>query len=116
MKLLLSLATLTCCLLFAGVASSRTRLAQPARSAAELYTKYCVSCHGLDGQSKTSKGKLSHARNISSAEWQEAVSDERIFNSIMNGRSGRGNMPAFSKKISDDEADSLVTYVRGLKK
>jgi len=41
------------------------------------------------------------------------VSDERIFNSIMNGK---GKMPAFGKKLSEPEIDALVTHVRGLKK
>jgi mono/diheme cytochrome c family protein len=83
------------------------------RSAAELYSKNCATCHGRDGRAKTFKAKLNHARNISDPEWHARVSDERIFNSIMNGK---GKMPAFGKKISEQEIDALVTYVRGLKK
>ena len=86
-----------------------------ARSAPVLYRKYCVSCHGSDGRAKTSKGKFSHARDLTDAQWHDDVSDERIFNSIMNGRNVRGNMPAFSDKISQAEAESLVTFVRRLK-
>jgi mono/diheme cytochrome c family protein len=41
------------------------------------------------------------------------VGDERIFNSIMNGK---GKMPAYGKKLSEQEIDALVTYVRGLRK
>jgi len=84
-----------------------------ARSAAELFAKNCASCHGKDGRSKTFKAKLNHARNISDPEWQMRVSDERIFNTIMNGK---GKMPEFGKKLSEQEIDALVTYVRGLKK
>jgi mono/diheme cytochrome c family protein len=84
-----------------------------ARVAAELYAKHCSSCHGGDGRAKTIKGKLKHARNLTDSEWQGKVSDERIFNSIMNGK---GNMPAFGKKLSEQEIDSLVAYVRGLTK
>ena len=86
-----------------------------ARSAPQLYRKYCVSCHGSDGRAKTSKGKFSHARDLTDAQWQEDASDARIFNSIMNGRNERGNMPAFSNKINEKEADSLVDFVRRLK-
>ena len=82
------------------------------RTAPQLYRKYCVSCHGSDGRAKTSKGKFSHARDLTEAQWQEEVTDERIFNSIMNGRSVRGNMPAFSNKIDQKEAESLVNFVR----
>jgi len=97
---------------FANVVRS-VPAASSARSAAELYSKNCASCHGSDGRAKTFKAKLNHARNLSDPEWQERASDERIFNSIMNGK---GKMPAYSKKISEPEIDSLVTYVRGLKK
>ncbi|HEU4795070.1 MAG TPA: cytochrome c [Pyrinomonadaceae bacterium] len=86
-----------------------------ARSAPQLYRKHCVSCHGSDGRAKTSKGKFSHARDLTDAQWQEEASDARIFNSIMNGRNERGNMPAFSNKINEKEADSLVNFVRKLK-
>jgi mono/diheme cytochrome c family protein len=86
------------------------------RPASQTYRRYCVSCHGADGKAKTSKGKYSHARDLTDAEWQNDVSDERIFNSIMNGRNqGHGNMPSFANKLNDKEADSLVSYVRGLK-
>lgn len=86
-----------------------------ARPPAQLYRRYCVSCHGTDGKAKTSKGKYSHARNLTEAQWQADVSDERIFNSIMNGRNVRGNMPAFANKLNEQEIDSLVNFVRGLK-
>jgi len=109
------------CLIFflitaSGVLASRTRggpVSAEAKSATQLYSKNCASCHGRDGRSKTFKAKLNHARNLSDPEWQERVSDERIFNSIMNGK---GKMPAYGKKLSEQEIDGLVTYVRGLKK
>src|SRR6201991_5317497 len=85
------------------------------RTAPQLYRKYCVSCHGSDGKAKTSKGKFSHARDLTDAQWQTDVSDERIFNSIMNGRNVRGNMPAFSDKLNEKEVNSLVTFVRAFK-
>lgn len=104
-----SLVFLVCIAVFAANANNK------ARSAPQLYRKYCVSCHGTDGRSKTSKGKFSHARDLTEAQWQDEVSDERIFNSIMNGRNVRGNMPAFSNKINQKEAESLVNFVRRLR-
>lgn len=83
------------------------------RSAAQIYSKYCVSCHGKDGSSKTFKAKFNHARNLTDSDWQTSVSDERIFNSINHGK---GKMPSFTKKMTEAEIDSLVNYVRGLKK
>ena len=86
-----------------------------ARTAAQLYRRYCVSCHGNDGKAKTSKGRFGHARDLTDPQWHADVSDERIFNSIMNGRDISGNMPAFSNKMNEKEVESLVTFVRGLK-
>lgn len=85
------------------------------RQAGVLYRKYCISCHGSDGRAKTSKGKFNHARDLTNTEWQDDVSDERIFNSIMNGRDVAGTMPPFSKKINQKEAESLVNFVRKLR-
>ena len=75
----------------------------------------CADCHGTDGKAKTSKGKFSHARDLSDPQWQTEVSDARIFNSIMNGRNERGNMPPFANKLNEKEVDSLVEFVRRLK-
>lgn len=83
------------------------------RSATSLFAKSCASCHGKDGRSKTFKAKFNHARDLTDPQWQASVSDERMANSITNGR---GKMPRFGKKMSEAEIDSLVLYVRGLKK
>jgi mono/diheme cytochrome c family protein len=102
-------------LMLVGVSSVASYAAtQRARSASQLYRRHCVSCHGNDGRAKTSKGKFSHARDLADAEWQADVSDERIFNSIMNGRNVRGNMPAFSNKLNEKQVNSLVGFVRKL--
>jgi mono/diheme cytochrome c family protein len=101
---------------FAGRSLKGTRISTSnasASSAAELYAKNCASCHGKDGRAKTFKGKLKHARDLADPEWQARVSDERIFNSIMNGK---GKMPAYGKKLSEQEINALAAYVRGLKK
>ena len=99
-----------------AVLASRTPggpVAASARSATQLYSKNCTSCHGRDGRANTLKAKRNHARNISDPEWQERVGDERIFNSIMNGK---GKMPAYGKKLSEQEIDALVAFIRGLRK
>ena len=97
----------------ASSAMNSSSSAEADRSAAALYKSYCATCHGNDGRAKTIKGRLKHTRDITNAEWQDNVSDERIFNSISNGH---GKMPAFGKKLSETEIDSLVNYVRRLRK
>jgi mono/diheme cytochrome c family protein len=78
-----------------------------------LYDKKCAECHGKDGQSHTFRGKHTHSRDLSDPQWQDQVTDERIYNSIANGK---GKMPGFGKKVSDGDINSLVTFVRSLRK
>ena len=72
----------------------------------------CARCHGKDGRAHTMRGRLSHARDMTNASWQNEVTDERLFNSITKGK---GKMPAYGKKLSEDQIDALVRYVRQLK-
>ena len=97
---------------FMAYASKITREENSKVSAADakaLYDSKCAKCHGKDGRAKTFRGGLTHARDLSAADWQSDVSDERIYNSISNGK---GKMPSFKKKLSDDQINSLVSYVR----
>ena len=73
----------------------------------------CAKCHGKDGRAKSLHGKHVHARDLTDAAWQGNVSDERLFNSISNGK---GKMPDFKKKLSEEQIDVLVRYVRQLKR
>jgi len=84
-----------------------------AGDAAASYNSKCAKCHGRDGRSKTTKGRFTHSRDLTETEWQNNVSDERIFNSISNGK---GKMPAFKKSLSESQIDELVSFVRRLKK
>lgn len=79
----------------------------------ELFNKNCAKCHGKDGRAKGFKAKLVGARNLTDGQWQDSVTDERLFNSINNGK---GKMPAYGKKLSEPQIDSLVQFVRSLKR
>jgi len=107
--------------LMATLVASATGSAEPQNNspstspstAAAIFGRRCASCHGKDGRAKTFKGRFRSARDLTDPKWQADVSDERIFNSITNGR---GKMPSFGKKLPEAEINSLVSYVRGLKK
>ncbi|MEK6333965.1 MAG: cytochrome c [Acidobacteriota bacterium] len=79
-----------------------------------VYDAKCAKCHGKDGRGKTLQGRQTHARDLTPAQWQNDVTDERLFNSISNGRGKK--MPGFKKQLSEAEIDGLVAYVRQLKK
>src|SRR3954468_5372510 len=98
-----------------GLSSAKMNraLSAGAPDAAATFNSKCAKCHGHDGTSKTFWGKRTHARDLSSAEWQNDVSDERIFNSISNGK---GKMPSYKKSLSESQIDELVNHVRRLRK
>jgi len=82
-------------------------------SGKELFEKNCAKCHGSDGEAKTFRGKFTHARNLTTADFQSNTSDEQIADAI---RTGPKAMPSFEKKLSADEINALVQYVRTFKK
>ena len=107
--------TLSAMLVLFQAARIQARVNHATASLSDAKTTFeakCASCHGKDGRGKTFKGKLIHARNLTDAKWQNDVTDERLFNSISNGR---GKMPDFKKKLSEQEIDQLVAYVRHFK-
>lgn len=79
-----------------------------------LYAKQCQSCHGKEGfgdgpKAKEMKGDMG---DFSSDKFQ-AQTDGTLFYKITNGH---GDMPAFDKKIPDEEDRWLiVNYLRTLK-
>jgi len=83
--------------------------APTASDAKTIFDAKCGTCHGKDGRAKSLHAKHVHARNFTDANWQNEVTDERLFNSISNGRN---KMPSFKKKLSEEEINSLVSYVR----
>ena len=104
---------LACVAVVASLAQGGGQTRTPINPAV-TYSKNCASCHGKDGRAQTFKSKHHlHARDLTDAAWQSDVTDERIFNSISNGK---GKMPSFKKKLTTEQIESLVAYVRGLKK
>src|ERR1700746_242670 len=94
---------------FLGGAAS-VGFGEPANnSAASTYKTNCVSCHGQDGRG-SAVGKSLHAADFHSAQVQQQ-SDEQLANVIAEGR---GNMPAFATRLSKDQIDALVKYIRSL--
>jgi mono/diheme cytochrome c family protein len=77
-----------------------------------LYGSKCAICHGKTGGG-TPAWKAKGQPDLSSSEWQKSRSDEQIAERI---RSGKGKMPAFGKKLSEEEVSALVRQVRSLRK
>ena len=80
-------------------------------SGASLYKTTCASCHGPDGRG-SAVGKSLHAADFHSPQVQQQ-SDEQLAKVIADGR---GNMPPFGTRLSADQIDALVKYIRTLGK
>ena len=114
-KVLPVIVVLAACGLFVLIISeaAMTNQAATAADAGTIYNRRCATCHGRDGRGQTRRGRQTHARDMTDGAWQDDVSDERLFNSINNGR---GKMPAFRKSVSENDIDALVAYVRRLRR
>jgi len=91
--------------LFLAVASVR------AEDTAALYKAKCAACHGPDGKGDTAAGKKLGARDFHSPEVAK-MSDAELFDIT---KKGKEKMPAYDKKLTDDQIKDLVKYIRGLK-
>jgi mono/diheme cytochrome c family protein len=76
-------------------------------SAASLYKTNCVACHAQDGRGSP-LGKSLHAADFHSAQVQQQ-SNAQLAGVIAQGR---GSMPAFGTRLSKDQIDALVDYIR----
>ena len=81
-----------------------------AADGAAVYKAKCASCHGADG-SKTEFAKQP-MRALGSPEVQKQ-SDKELYDWTAKGK---GKMPGYEKKLSADEINALVKFMRGLKK
>ena len=79
----------------------------------EAYDKMCASCHGKKGLGDGPKAKLleTSSGDFSSTGFQ-AMSDGELF---WKTKTGRGEMPAYKGKLTDEEIWSVVHYMRKLK-
>lgn len=77
--------------------------------AATIYNESCIGCHGASG-SGTPLGKSLKVRDLHAPEVR-SMGSAALAVVISNGR---GNMPAFGKKLSEAEIAKLVQYVRTL--
>jgi mono/diheme cytochrome c family protein len=76
-----------------------------------LFKEYCAVCHGEDGKGKTAKGKQLNARDFTDPEFQEEEADAEMIEVVTEGEM---DMPAFGKKLTKEQIESLVKKdVRG---
>ena len=80
----------------------------------KLFDDKCARCHGADGRGRTVIGGILGVPDFTDEKWWgEEKSESRFVNSITNGK---GEMPAFGRKLSRREISTLAAYVRGFRK
>jgi mono/diheme cytochrome c family protein len=88
--------------------------ARPAQALADdaeaLYKTKCQPCHGADGKGSPAGQKIG-VKDFHSPEIAK-LSDEELFNST---KQGKGKMPAYDKKLTDDQIKQLIKFIRSLK-
>jgi len=81
-------------------------------SAKDLFASKCAMCHGPDGSAKTTMGKNLNIRDFHSAEVQKQ-SDAELKTTITKGK---GKMPPYDGKLTGEQIDQLVGYIREIGK
>jgi cbb3-type cytochrome c oxidase subunit III len=79
----------------------------------EVYSDKCARCHGADGQGHTRLAETVEPPDLSDPAWQRGRSSARMIASVTNGR---GQMPAFKRKLSRQDIAASVAYVRTLRR
>jgi len=82
-----------------------------AADGAAVFKAKCAMCHGADGSGSTGMGKSMGLKPLSGPDVQ-TMSDADLTALVSNGK---GKMPAYKGKLSDDEISAVVKYVRTLK-
>jgi len=89
-----------------------TARAEADKKTEKVWKSKCASCHGADGKAQTEQGQKLGVRDYTSPEWQKAHTDEAIRKGISDGVQG---MEGYKDKLSAEQIDQLVQFVRTLK-
>lgn len=101
-------------LVFGAIAGAGVVLWAADQHPSSLFLEYCAKCHGEDGKANTPKGKQLMARDFTDSEWQSSKSDDKLIKQVSKGGE---DMPAFGKKLTAEQIESLVKFdVRGFGK
>jgi mono/diheme cytochrome c family protein len=98
-----------------AVAAALLAIGMPANAApdgAALYKAKCAMCHGPDGTGQTPTGKAMKVRDFTSADVQKQT-DAELTKIVTDGK---GKMPVYKGKLTDEEIKALVAFIRTFKK
>lgn len=99
-------------LLLGLVAVFAVSTASAQTSGADTYKAKCQMCHAADGSGSTPAGKAMKAVPFSDPALVKA-SDADLIAATKNGK---GKMPAYAGKLTDDQIRDVIAYIRTLQK
>jgi len=84
---------------------------------AEMYSRYCATCHGSNGEGGANPfNPRESVTTLNSQDYLSSHDDEHLYRSIAEGITGTG-MVALSQQeggpLSDEEINRLVAFIRG---
>lgn len=97
--------------LIAAILAIACTLSFAAESGESVYKTKCASCHGVDGKGQTAIGKRLNIKDLASKDVQDKHDSELK----LLIEDGKGKMPAYKGKLTDEQIENLVTYIRSLK-
>src|SRR5205807_3668454 len=79
-----------------------------------LFNDKCQKCHAEDGSGKTEMGEKLKTPDFRSAKWQRHINVDEMEKAIRDGitEEGKEKMPAFKKKLTREQIQALIDYVR----
>ena len=105
-----------------GLRPAREELTSPEtarRKTARLWNAKCATCHGKDGKAHTVMGEKLNLPDMSNQAWQTKFDDAKLKQLIIEGKQSRDNptpeMGSFAARLTPEQVDALVGYVRSLK-
>ena len=83
----------------------------------DLYKRNCARCQGAEGRGDTPLGEQYNAPDFTDADWWRQHPNSTSRGKLLSVvTSGKGDMPAFDKKLSRSQIELLVDYVRRFRK
>ena len=83
-----------------------------AADGAATFKGKCAMCHGPDGSGKTAMGEKLGIRDLHSADVQKQT-DAQLSEIVTKGKN---KMPAYDGKLTKEQIDQVVAFVRSLGK
>ena len=84
--------------------------AQAQDPGAALFKVHCVMCHGADGSGDTPAGKVFKAAALTDPMVTTKSNDE--LHAVI--KAGKNKMPTFKDKLTDDQIEEVIGYIRKL--